>query len=519
MKSFLSRFGSKITGVLSGLDRLVFRGTLIPLVRKNGFLSFLNRACVRLVEFRAFVIETSEKLKQASLAEARREQRPVIYLASSQTNKEELVGKILREQPVEKGLVCALKTVEPCLSFEYHRSPDPKERGIRLVTKKCLHIYKYWRHPSFGLIGSRLQTWFPFNCQVWLNGREWLALRMKNKEIPFERNDNCFTRIDDVESAQELMNEQLTINWKKALDDVAGRLNPLHQKIFESWPMEYNWSVYQAEWATDLMFNDEAALAELYPALVRHGMLCLSSEDVLRFLGKKPHGNLKAEIVTSFKKRTEGVRVKHWLSGNSIKMYNKGSLVLRVETTTANTKSLPKVFRALTNKPKGKQAWRSMRKGVADIHRRAEVSQKANERYLDALSAVDDSTPLAKIFNEVSRSVTMQGRQSRALRIGDEQDLALLEAINRGEFTLNGVRNRDLQRLLHPDQRDASPQDKKKLSAKIGRQIRLLRAHGILHKVSQSHCYRLSDKGRLLCAALSASRESTTKQLLIRDAA
>jgi hypothetical protein len=30
-----------------------------------------------------------------------------------------------------------------------------------------------------------------------------------------------------------------------------------------------------------------------------------------------------------------------------------------------------------------------MRKGVADLHRHAEVSQRSNERYLESLAAVD----------------------------------------------------------------------------------------------------------------------------------
>jgi len=518
MKNFLSRFGSKITGVLSGFDRLVFRGTLIPLVREGGMLSFLCRAGVQLLGFGAFVEKTSKAVKQASLEEAQREQRPVLYLASSKTNKEELVGKILREKPVEKGLVCALKTVESCMSFEYHRAADPKERGLKLCQRKCLHIYKYWIHPSFGLMGARLQTWFPFNVQVWLNGREWLAVRMKNKGLSFERHDNCFTRIDEIETAQKLMNAQLNVDWKYALDRIAGKLNPIHTQTFEAWPQDYYWSVYQAEWATDLMFKDAKALAALYPALVRHAMFHYSSEDVMRFLGKKPHGKFQGEVVSSFKKRTEGVRVKHWLDGNSIKMYDKVGRVLRVETTTANTKSLPKVYRPLHDDPDGKMDWRAMRKGIADLHRRAEVSQKANERYLDGLAAVDDSTPLAKIFDEVSRPVTKQGRRSRALRIGDEQDLALLKAVSRGEFTINGFRNRDLQRLLHPVRRDSSDEANRKLSAKMGRLIRLLRAHGLAQKVPKSHCYRLTPKGHLLCASLTAARESTTKQLL-RNAA
>jgi hypothetical protein len=514
MDRFLSRFRSKISGVLSGFDRLVFRGTLLPLVREGGMYAFLCRAGVRLLDFRDFVLRSSEKVKAAALADAERDGRPIRYLESSQVKKDVLAERLLAEHPVQQGLVCAFKTVEPCMSFEYHRSQDPNERGLRLRPKKCLHLYKYFIHPAFGLMGARLQTWFPFNVQVWLNGREWLAVQMKRKGISFERHDNCFTRIDGIEIAQRLMDAQLETDWTRALTRIARNLNPLHAEIFKPWPQDYYWSVYQAEWATDVIFNDPRALAEVYPVLVKHATFHFSSEDVMRFLGRKAHGSFEGEVVTSLKRRPEGVRVKHWVAGNSIKMYDKAWHVLRVETTTANTKSLPKVYRPRHDDPDGKMDWRPMRKGIADLHRRAQVSQRANERYLEALSAADDSTPLSKIFDEVSRPVIHRGRRSRALRVGDENDVALLKAIARGEFNVNGFRNRDLQRLLQPVSRDTSPEARRKLSARIGRQIRLLRAHGLVAKVQKSHYYRVTPKGHLLCAALFAARDATTKQLL-----
>jgi hypothetical protein len=242
------------------------------------------------------------------------------------------------------------------------------------------------------------------------------------------------------------------------------------------------------------------------------------SPDVMRFLGKKAHGGFTGELVTSFKDRPEGVRVKHWVAGNSIKMYDKAGSVLRVETTIARPTPF-KVLRPVNDdKPNGKLAWRPLRKGVADLHRRAQVSQHANDNYLMALSAVDDSTPLSAIFDEVSRPVTTTGHRARALRIGDSADIALLGAISRGEFSTAGFRNRDLQRLLHPVRRDPSHQARRKIAAKCGRQIRLLRTHGLVRKVQNSHRYTLTQRGHRLAAALFAARHATTKQLL-REAA
>jgi hypothetical protein len=237
------------------------------------------------------------------------------------------------------------------------------------------------------------------------------------------------------------------------------------------------------------------------------------SPDVMRFLAPKSHGNFTGEIVTSFKDRPEGVRVKHWLRGNSVKMYDKAGSVLRVETTIARTNDF-KVFRRPHDQPKGKLAWRPLRKGVADLHRRSRISQQSNNAYLDALSTVDDSTPCSRLFDAVAKPVSSNQHRVRALRLADSHDLALLQAVSRGEFATAGFRNRDIRALILPTPVNSDPADLRRASAKISRQLRILRAHGLVAKIAKSHRYRLTPKGQLLTAALFATRRASIKQLL-----
>jgi len=232
----------------------------------------------------------------------------------------------------------------------------------------------------------------------------------------------------------------------------------------------------------------------------------------MRFLERKAHGNFTGELITSFKDRAEGVRVKHWVNGNSIKMYDKGGSVLRIETTVAKTTDF-KVFRPKNDAPDGALAWRPLRKGVADLHRRAEVSQRSNTNYLDALATVNDEIPLSTVLDAVSRHTTWRSRRVRALRIGDPADIALLESVSRGEFATAGFRNRDLRRLLFPTRSNASPADLRRLSARVSRMLRMLRAHGVIQKIPKTHRYTLSAKGHQLTAALFAARTATLKQL------
>lgn len=518
MERFVARYRSLVTAVLSGFDRLVFRGHLLPLMRDGGMFFFLEAAKVRLLDFRNFVLRTTERVKAASLAEANDHGRPVRYLDSPNVSKEDLARKILAEHPVEQGLICVFTALEPCMTFEYHRSPNRDERGLRLHRSKCLHLYKYWLHPRLGFMSARIQTWFPFNVQVCINGREWLARQFEREgRSDFKRADNCFTWLGNPDLAQRRMDDQLNTDWPRALNTIARALNPLHRKIFEPSPMDDYWSAYQTEWATDLLFKDPRSLADVYPSLVRHAMLHFKSPDVMRFLANKAPGKFIGEIVSSFKNRAEGVRVKHWVRGNSVKMYDKAGSVLRVETTIARTSDF-KVMRPAHDDPDGKLDWRPLRKGVADLHRRAQVSQRSNDAYLNALATIDDTTPCSHLFDAVSRPVVDAGRRFRALRLGDAEDIALLEAIARGEFATAGFRNRDIRTLIFPVSANVSPRDAKRLAAKTGRRLRLLRAHGIIRKIPKTFRYRLTERGQLLTAALFATRTANIKQLLAKAA-
>ena len=193
MERFVARYRPLVTSILSGFDRLVFRGHLIPLIRERGMYTFLKRSKVRLLDYRPFVLAMSERVKKAALRPAREHGRPIRYLESAKIDKEALARQLLEEAPVETGPICALTTDEQCSSFEYHLSKDREQRGLKRRLTKCLHVYQYEHRPAFGFINARIQTWFPFNVQICLNGREWLARAMTREGLRFKRRDNCFT--------------------------------------------------------------------------------------------------------------------------------------------------------------------------------------------------------------------------------------------------------------------------------------------------------------------------------------
>jgi len=155
--------------------------------------------------------------------------------------------------------------------------------------------------------------------------------------------------------------------------------------------------------------------------------------------------------------------------------------------------------------------WPILRRSVADLHRRAEVSRAANDRYLTALAAVHVSRSLAEEAAIVCRPVRRDGRRHRALNPFGQADAQLLAIVNRGEFALNGFRNRDLRAILHKPAEDLKRL--RRQTAALGRRLRLLGAHRLVAKVSNTHRYIVTEKGQRIITALLTARQASTEKL------
>ncbi|MCI0612803.1 hypothetical protein L0244_07420, partial [bacterium] len=419
--------------------------------------------------------------------------------------------RIAKKDKVEDGLIAVISCLEPCIGYDVARNHQEKCLELVMRLRKCLFLYHYLIHPKFGFMNARIQSWFPFNIQVCINGREWLAKEMDRAGIAYERRENCFAWIEDIEAAQKLMDQQLKLNWKVELNRLARMLNPLHNEIFSGFPVEYYWSTFESEWATDVMFRKQSELVDIYSPLVLHAITTFGSADVMRFLGKKLDWRIQqTEVVSDYKKRPEGVRIKHRVGKNSVKLYDKQGNVLRTETTINDPKAF-KIFRATEKSPGGLRKWRPLRHGIADLYRRARLSQEANQRYLDSFACVDTTVPLGKYFQKLSQPVTWKGKRVRALRPTTHSDLSLLTAINNGKFCLNGFRNRDVVFLLLG--KPNSEIEKTRWCSRISRLLTVLQAHKLICKIPHSHRYKLTKYGRDAISAILITQNITLEQL------
>src|ERR1035438_10596125 len=105
MKKFISKFGDRIQGVLSGAARLVFRGSLRAIQYPRGLMGYLWHEQVPLTDFGKYASKLTQQIKGASLVEAGRQQRPGQYLPSSKIDKKTLAEQIAVRDKIDNGLI------------------------------------------------------------------------------------------------------------------------------------------------------------------------------------------------------------------------------------------------------------------------------------------------------------------------------------------------------------------------------------------------------------------------------
>jgi hypothetical protein len=507
--NFTEKFASSILSVLSCHDRVIFKGYL-PFGQDSHLNSWVD-GCLRMrrKDFLPFVEKQSQALVDHAKAKAEETSVPFQPL-KGKPRKEKLVQDLLRQRPHNDGLVTVLQVMETCRTVKLLHGKDRPRLAFTRRPQRVL--YYYFLDPEFGLIYIRVQTWFPFTIQVYVNGHDWLARQMRQRQLSFVQNDNAFTQLDDPAAAQRLADRFPKLPWVKILNRWARVVNPL---LGASWlgKADYYWVIDQAEYSTDVLFQSRAKLAELYPHLLNHALLRFSAQDILAFLGRRLHANFNGEVLTDCKMdRLPGARVKHRMKNNWLKMYDKFGLILRIETVINQPREF-RVRRCRLRNGRRQMLWCPMNKGVANFYHYHAVARASNMRYLNALSVVEGPCATAKQLDRVSKPAKFRQRRRRGLNLLHPDEQRLFHAILCGDWRLHGFRNRDLVAKLYPTTKIAADECRRR-SLRVCRQLQLLRAHGLIAKIPHSNRYKITEAGdAIMTSAIDVRAEHFPKKL------
>lgn len=513
MKSFLSRFHALVLFTLTGFDRLRFCGESRLLNHVRGVQSYCWQQDIPFKDFPAHAEALTKTLRRQTAKNCGAV--PLKHLNSPDVDKEALALELAQQHGRTSGRIALLTCQESGLTYRLRKNRDGLVE-LRKEKTRCVHNYHYFLHEQLGLCYVRIQTWFPFAVRVGLNGRRWLAQQLRNQGVGFEQRGNLITAVDDIARAQRLLDEQKHLDWNAVLRDLVRPVHPLWDYLHERVNTPFYWMTEQSEWATDLVFRSPEDLALWYPRFVEHGILHLSCKDVLRYLGKKVpeqgYGCLNGEAKIDLRTRPDGTRLKFWYNTNSLKFYDKEQIALRLETTINDPKPF-QVWRTKEGEPSdAPKSWQQLRKGVADLARRAEVADAANRRLAESLASVAEPDTLGDLLKPLGRPVVQDGRRrARPLNPLTGADGELLRLLAQGDYLIHGFRNRDLRGNLFGSCEDRHK--RRRQADKVTRWLGILKAHGLILKVQKSHRYQLTAYGRRVVTALLSAHTANAQQL------
>ena len=499
---FLVKFASLLVSPLHCFDRVILKGHL-ALASERELEFFVD--CILKIR-RADFLESvapqySDRLVEHAKRFARNRKRTYLYRNGS-FRKDKWALKLIRENRIERGLVGILCCQETCNSFKLAHG-DKRPRFASAPRQQRV-LYYYFLDPQFGLMHVRLQTWFPFTLQVYVNGHDWLAQQMVRLGMGFVQKNNAFTQLDEPAKAQRQADRFAHLDWRKILMRFAHRVNPLLRKELAGYNVR--WVIDQAEYATDLLFSSATALSGLYQKLLNYAVVTFTPKNILSFLGRKWDRRFDGTVETEVKTdRCTGTRIKHRMTNNWLKMYDKFGLILRVETVINRPKEFY-VHRTRRHRDgTTSQGWYPMNKDVSSFPYYQQQALACNRRYLDALSVVDDPAPAYQELRHLTEPKVVAERSYAGFNPARREDVRLFAAVLDGDHIIRGFRNRHVRTSLFGE----TPDHPARRSAAVGRLLKRLHVRQLLAKIPHTRRWRVTDRGRhLLGLALQLYRDT-----------
>ena len=490
--NILENHEKEIAGIISVNDRIVIRGTLPIVSYSQGMNSFLFRNSIRIFDYLKFASGLRDNYIDYVKNFATENNIPIKPLNSYKIFKEDEVQKFLEERGTHPGLVCIISVVEGCSMFEPRYDKINNKPYLHYKRGRCLHYYFYFIDGVFGLCYLRVPTYAPFGLQFYCNGHNVLANELDKAGIKYHMLKNSFDRIDDYEKAQELANNLDVADLKKRLDYYSKLYCPVHIKLAE----HYHWSVMQLEYATDIIFKKKESLEAIYSDIVETAVHSVKVENIATFLGRRFTKAFNEEAGTKNKVLIEGTCIKHFYGRNSIKMYDKFGLVLRIETTSNDVRKFT-IFRPVHHR----DGTVEMKQTAAskDIFYMNDVNEKmhdANKRYIEYISGFEEHSIGREKLNKVTEKVVENNRSYRGLNFFNKEDENILKTIMLGEFNISGFRNKDIRQKI-----------KTKSQGQISRIIKSLRIHGVIKKVAKKYKYYVTENGKDILLSIFRMKE------------
>lgn len=481
------KYEADILGVLYCYDRLLINGVAGTFGYADGMTTFFNVNKYKIFDFAKIFTPVTEKIKENAEKIADKNSLKIEYIRKAGAfRKDDKISEIIKERGSHEGLVHIFSVLEMSDTYSPWHNKEIGKTSFRNDKTKCLHYYFYFIDKVYGLCFFKVSTVAPFKIQFYMDGHNWLEYKLKKENIEYKKIDNAFVEISDFKRAQQLSDKPRIEDFHTALEIFAKRYCPIPVE----WNVNFNFTIHQVEYALDIIFKNEESLKPLYDNIIKTAMHTVTPDDIASFLGKRFSVLFEGEAGSRYNKRILGTRIKHQMGEISVKIYDKFGRVLRIEITSNDVSQL-KIIRDVHKKDGSIVKENApVKKSIYSLFFLINVFKGAANRYLEFISSFDDPTDGFKKIEKITQTVDENNRNYKGFNFFDHEDEKILKTIADGKFTLKGMTNKELRKML-PDFK----------ASKISRILKRLRLHGIIKKVGKSYKYYLSKLGKQIIIA------------------
>lgn len=281
---------------------------------------------------------------------AKKHNIPVVVCSAGE-RKSEVAAQYLPTCPGARGIFAVLVGRAPASVWEVERFGNGSLNLRRKKPQAWVNYYSFhlvdeeWGHVTVKLCGHP-----PFAAQVLLNGHEYVACQASKAGVEFRKEGNCFTEVSNARSLAQVAD---TLRSPTAI----GRLRQVCERWLytclafglsleeqEKSGFRYSYSVYQAEYSRNLLFQSGRQMEEVFNGVIDRTRVPLNVPTVKTVFGWKSRPRRsgkrsRCEVAVEKPEYDLTVFKVHFQRLTS-KVYTKGERVLRIEAIAHNTADL-----------------------------------------------------------------------------------------------------------------------------------------------------------------------------------
>jgi hypothetical protein len=476
MNAFYEHHEHSIRASYRCFDRILLNGLLQPFQQPERVIGFFSFYRDQFPVSRKVLTDIADQF--GNWVRNRSEKWGTPILNAPEGRRDEFIEPHFHNAKPDQ-VVAILKAREPARIMTAIGSAKENRWHLQMAQRWVVQYNFYINDARWGRMFVRMCPYFPFSARVCLNQHHWLANRLRDEGIHFEKTSNAFLKCGDFARLQELADsltaKDLLTCGQKWLTAFTPFFTARERKDAGC---RHRLFFAQVEYCDNLIFHRRVALDALGERLLDANRTIGRPDKITVIFGRKVTSRYRGKLQTEIEDMhlPNPVVRSHYGSG-FIKQYVRDHLILRTEAATNNVNDYG-VNKAVENLPK-------LREKLSAINDNYQNVQQ------DILETFIDRGQLRKLSEP---TVLPGGKRIPGLKLDHPRQLALMHALVR--FAHVAASSTSTTAELYPEVLETLGCPASNYSpGSLRYDLSKLRAKGLIEKPPHSRRYRLLPYG------------------------